>query len=355
MIDNIIAKIILFPFSILYGFGVSIRNLLYDLGLLKSTSFNLPVISVGNLAIGGSGKTPHIEYLLVLLKDHINMAVLSRGYKRKTKGFRFVTMNDTANTVGDEPLQFRYKFRDVVISVSESRMTGVPNILKKYPQVQAVLLDDAFQHRAVVPGLNVLLTSFEKVYTQDLLLPAGRLREYPSSAERANIIIVTKCPPKLSEQEKQQFEKKINPLEGQKLFFSYYKYYDPYYLYDINRKISLNQDQKVILLAAIANTNYLEQYLELECNLTQTLKFEDHHYFNERDILTLTHVIDSIEDPNTIIITTEKDATRLDLFRTVLLEKKIPIYVLPISVAFHFDEKTIFDASVRDFLMNFKV
>jgi len=355
MIDNLIAKIILFPFSLAYGLGVSIRNLLYDLGLLKSTSFNLPVISVGNLAIGGSGKTPHIEYLLILLKDYLNLAVLSRGYKRKTKGFRFVTMQDTADTVGDEPLQFRYKFRDVVVSVSESRMTGVPSILKKHPQIQAVLLDDAFQHRAVIPGLNILLTSYEKIYTQDLLLPAGRLREFPSSAERANIIIVTKCPNNLSENERKRHKALINPSEGQKIYFSYYKYFAPYYLYNIERKVSLEPTQKVVLLAAIANTNYLEQYLEKTCDLVQTLKYEDHHYFTERDIFSITRVLESIDDKNTIVITTEKDATRLDLFRKQLLDQKTPLFVLPITVDFHFDQKHEFDESIRDFLLNFKV
>lgn len=355
MINNLIAKILLFPFSILYGIAVSTRNLLYDLGLLKSTKFNLPVVSVGNIAVGGTGKTPHIEYILILLKDYVNLAVLSRGYKRKTKGFRIVQANNTAAEVGDEPLQFKFKFRDVVVAVSESRMIGVPEIVKRYPNTQGVLLDDAFQHRSVVPGLNILLTAYDKVYTQDMLMPAGRLREYASAAERANVVVVTKCPEEMTLEDKKRITQKLELNSEQKLFFSYYRYFQPYYLYDFNIKAKLHTDQKVILLSAIANTDYLEQYLDANCYLIQTLKFEDHHYFSERELLTVETILKNINDPNTIILTTEKDATRLDLFRKLLLDKKLPIYVLPIEVAFHFEEGPTFNHLVKDFFINFTV
>ncbi len=355
MIDNIIARIILFPFSVLYGLAIGLRNLLYDLGILRSTKFNIPVISVGNLAIGGTGKTPHIEYLLRLLKNHINVAVLSRGYKRKTKGFRFVNPKDNAEMVGDEPLQFKFKFRDVVVAVSESRMTGVPEIIKHYPQTQGVLLDDAFQHRSVIPGLNILLTAYQRVYTEDWLLPAGRLREYASAAERANIVVVTKCPPDMDAAEKQVYADKLKLTEGQQLFFSHYQYFEPYYLYDFQRKANLHADQKVVLLSAIANLDYLEDYLDRHCDLVQTIRFEDHHYFTEREMFEIQKILQAIDDPNTIIITTEKDAIRLDLFRKFLLDQKMPLYVLPIEVNFHFNEGPIFEEAIKDFFLNFTV
>lgn len=355
MIDNIIGRIILFPFSVLYGLGVSTRNVLYDLGILRATAFNLPVISVGNLAIGGTGKTPHIEYLIRLLREHINVAVLSRGYKRKTKGFRLVSHTDTAEQVGDEPLQFKFKFRDAVVAVSESRMVGVPEIVKRYPQTQLVLLDDAFQHRSVIPGLNILLTDYHRVYTDDLLLPAGRLREYPSAAERANVVVVTKCPDDLDQVAKESYREKLKLNKDQRLFFSKYKYFEPYYLYGFERKAELNPNTKVMLLSAIANVDYLEAYLERKSDLVQTIRFEDHHFFTEREMHSIKEIYDGIEDPNTIIITTEKDATRLDLFRSFLLENNIPIFVLPIEVEILFGDGPIFDGLIKDFLINFTV
>lgn len=355
MLDNIIAKILLAPFSLLYGLALGVRNLLYDLGVLRSTKFNLPVISIGNLAVGGTGKTPHIEYLLIHLRQYLNLAVLSRGYKRKTKGFRIVSHTDKADTVGDEPLQFKFKFRDVVVAVSESRMVGVPEILKRYPQTQGILMDDAFQHRSIIPGLNILLTSFEKLYTEDFLLPAGRLREYASAAERAHVVIVTKCPNDLNTEEAQVIREKLSLHEGQQLFFSYYEYFEPYYLYNFENKAKLNKDKKVVLLSAIANTEYLESYLEKKCDLVQLVKFEDHHYFNERELNTIKTILSNIDEEDAIIVTTEKDATRLDLFRKFLIEEKLPIYVLPIQVRFHFNQAEEFNKLVKDFFLQFTV
>ena len=212
MLQKIIARTLLSPFSILYGVGIWLRNIAYDTGLVKATKFSLPVISVGNLSVGGAGKSPHVEYLIELLKPYIDVATLSRGFMRKTKGFKLVKYQDTAESVGDEPLQYKRKYNDLVVAVSESRNTGIPMILQQHPNVQTILLDDAYQHRAVTPGLNILLTQFELPFTRDSLLPVGRLREWKAAYKRADIIIVTKCPKEITTDDKNKFIEEINPF-----------------------------------------------------------------------------------------------------------------------------------------------
>ena len=354
MTRNIIARIILSPFTLLYGMGVGLRNIFYDSGLLKSTSFNIPVISVGNLSVGGAGKTPHVEYLIMLLQEYLNVAVLSRGYKRKSKGFKWVHSNDQVTQTGDEPLQFKRKFPVTSVAVCESRNLGIPMMLQGKPDIQAMLLDDAFQHRSVVPGLNILLTTFDEPYTRDYLLPSGRLREFRSSSSRADIIIVTKCPSTIDESTMQKYRRELNPDKFQKLFFSIYKYADPYYMYNPSMRKKLTRDTKVVLLSAIANVEYLLDYLDVNADIVQLLKYEDHHYFKDEEILLLEKIIKEIDDPNTIIITTEKDAMRLDLHRQKIIESKLPIFALPIKVNFVAEKENDFDESVKDFLLNFK-
>lgn len=349
-----IGRILLFPFSILYGISVGFRNMLYESGLLRSTSFNIPVISVGNLSVGGAGKTPHVEYLIQLLKENIYVSVLSRGYKRKTKGFRIVDIKDTVIEVGDEPLQYKRKWPDITAAVCESRNIGIPLMLQKHPQIQTILLDDAFQHRGVNPGLNILLTTFDLPYTRDYLLPAGRLREYTGAAERADIIVVSKCPRELSAQKAKALEEEIAPLDRQKLFFSYYDYYTPYFMYNPQIKRKLEDFGKVIVLSAIANEDYLLDYLEPKTDIVHVMKYEDHHNFTEYEVSLLKKAIEDIGEKDCAIITTEKDAMRLDLHRSFIVENKIPIFVLPVKVKFHFDGQSEFDQLTKDFLLNFK-
>ena len=230
------------PFSLLYGIGVSLRNFFYKNGILKGVEFDLPLISVGNLSIGGAGKTPHIEYLIRLLKDYLNVATISRGYKRKTKGFLIVKPNYNANAVGDEPLQFARKFQDVLVTVSESRTFAVPQILMEQPDNQVILLDDAFQHLSIKPGLNILLTEFSYPFTKDYLLPSGRLREWRSAYRRANIIIVSKCPSQITEAEKNALIEDIEPLARQRVYFSYYEYDQPYFILKPDYRFRLSPD-----------------------------------------------------------------------------------------------------------------
>ena len=355
MIQKLLSRLILMPFSLMYGMIIGARNLFYDTGLLKATIFNIPIISVGNLSLGGAGKTPHIEFLINTLAPYLNVATLSRGYKRKSKGFKFVTNKDNALTAGDEPLQYRLKFNNIVVAVSESRTIAIPLILKQYPDTQLILLDDAFQHRAIVPGLNILLTTFDDPFTRDILMPAGRLREYPSSYKRADIIIVSKCPADISENDRKNIREELNPQHNQELFFTSYKYNSPRNFLSPALYINLSPENDVILVSAIASTSYLKAYLESQVKSVHQLEYEDHHNFSERDINYIEQVYINRDTENKIILTTEKDAMRLNLHKNLIKEKQLPIYILPIEVSILFDEEEKFISLIKTFLLTFKV
>lgn len=355
MIQKKLIQILLFPFSFLYGVGVSLRNFFYKYDLLKGVSFNIPVISVGNLTVGGAGKTPHIEYLVRYLKEYLDVATLSRGYGRETKGFKLVQIHNNAKEVGDEPLQFKRKFPEIMVAIGESRTFAIPEMLMENPDLKVVLLDDGFQHRSILPGLNILLTEFNYPFTRDFLLPSGRLREWRSAYHRADIIIVTKCPYQLENSDRERLIEEIQPLKSQKIFFSYYDYFNPYYLFNPAQKIALNLNFEVLLISAIARTEYLVQFLESVVSTVKVLQYEDHHYFSNYDISQLKRTYDLMPNPAKIILTTEKDAMRMELHRKYLVENQLPVFVLPIKVAFHDDDKEAFEETVRQFLLNFKI
>jgi len=354
MKKNIIAIILLTPFALLYGSIISLRNIFYEAGLLKSTSFNVPIINVGNLSFGGTGKTPHIEYLIKTLSPYLDVGTLSRGYKRKSKGFRLVKPNDDATIAGDEPLQFKRKFPHIPVAVSESRNIGIPLILKHHPNIQTILLDDAFQHRSVIPGLNILLTQFNEPFFEDYLMPLGTLREPRDSYERADIIVVTKCPDELPQDEKDGYLSLLKPYPKQKVFFSRYKYQDPYFMFDPNTRIKLTKDSHLILISAIAKVDYLTTYLDGITNVDNVVKFEDHHYFSDLELEQFKKIYDNIGEENAFFLTTEKDAMRLDLHRDFLMKEQIPVFVLPIEVEI-IDEAEAFKEAVKSFLIDFKV
>lgn len=355
MVQSKIVKILLAPFSLLYGMIMSLRDFFYRKGLLKSVEFNLPVISVGNLSVGGAGKTPHIEYIILLLRDYINLATLSRGYRRKSRGYLEVQPRMTAEQVGDEPLQFKRKFPEVMVTVSESRSFGIPQIVSQKPDTQLILLDDAFQHRSVKPGLNVLLTEYSHPFTRDYLLPSGRLREWRSGYERADVIVVSKCPKELTEAQREAFIAEINPLPHQQVYFSYYRYFRPYYIFDGRYRANLQADWDVLLISAIARTEYLTDYLSEKVGTVRSLEFEDHHYFTKSDMADLKRAYNELTSPKKIIITTEKDAMRMEAHRDFLVEERLPIFALPLQVQFHFNQGVDFDQQIKDFLLNFKV
>jgi tetraacyldisaccharide 4'-kinase len=245
-------RFILLPLSVLYGFIIWLRNKLYDINIFKSASFNFPIICVGNLAIGGTGKTPMVEYLIRLLKENYKTATMSRGYKRKTKGFAIADKNTTALDIGDEPMQFYKKFPDITVSVAEDRLASIPQLLHDKPATKVIILDDAFQHRQVKAGLNILLTEYRDLFTRDFILPAGNLRDIKASYKRADIIIVTKCKSHLTEEEKDKLTDEIKPLPHQKIFFTKIEYGSPYHLFNKNEKF-LSPDTNILLICGIAN------------------------------------------------------------------------------------------------------
>lgn len=355
MIQQTLLRILLSPFALLYGLGVLLRDLVYRMGMVRPVHFDLPVISVGNLSVGGTGKTPHIEYLIRLLKDYIRLAVLSRGYLRKTKGFRYVSTASNAAEVGDEPLQFKLKYPDITVAVSESRSFAIPQMLMRQPDLQLVLLDDAFQHRSVEPSMHILLTEHDRLFTRDYLLPAGRLREWRSAYRRAHHIVVSKCPPTLKPEAAEAIRREIAPFPHQRVWFSTFQYGMPYRLFDSTRRQALTGEVAALLISAIANTDFLVSHLEEVTGYLDGMPFEDHHYFSPFDMDQMLQRFGNLPgDMTRIILSTEKDATRLALHADWLREKDLPVYILPVAVQFLFDEGPAFDAMIRQSLLDFK-
>ena len=354
MIRNRLVSILLAPFSGLFGLGILLRNGLYRSGILRSARFNIPVIGVGNLTLGGAGKTPHVEYLIRLLSPYVKVGTLSRGYKRKSKGYRMVGRRDNALTVGDEPLQYYLKYPQVAVAVSESRSIGIPLMLSERPDIQVILLDDSYQHLSVTPFLNILLTEYEAPYSSDILLPAGRLREWKSGADRADIIIVSKCPNELASEERIQLGKRLGLKDHQSLYFSKYSYHQPYHLLRGTRH-HLGDYPSIILLTAIANESYLLNHLLKSGSEIHTMTYEDHHIFSPHEVSLLKQQYDHLSlTSKTVILTTEKDATRLVLHRAYIEENQLPILVLPIYVSFLDDDGKRFDDQIQKALLEFK-
>lgn len=344
-------RVLLLPFAILYWLLILLRNWLYDHQLLKSASFGLPLICVGNLSVGGTGKSPMVEYLVSHLKSSFKVATLSRGYKRKTKGYALATEQTTAIDIGDEPMLFHRKFPDVPVAVGEERMVAIPQLLHDHPQTEAIILDDAFQHRSVLAGLNILLTDYSNLYTRDFFLPTGDLRDTRQSANRAHIIVVTKCHPGLSIDEKQKLLTEIAPLPHQHVFFTTISYGVAYHITQKNFTY-INEETEVLLVTGIANPKSLKHYLEERIHTYYMMHYSDHHIFTIDDWKDIKARYDRIESPKKMILTTEKDAMRLLKFEQELAD--YPFYVLPIEHRFLFGEGTSFDSIVATFIQNFK-
>lgn len=337
----------------LYGIGVSVYQALFYSGFVKAVKFSFPVISIGNLSVGGTGKSPHIEYLIRLLKDYIHLGVLSRGYKRSTSGFLIVEPTHNAKEVGDEPGQMKNKFPDIAIAVSESRALGIPRLIRNFPDLNLILLDDAFQHLAVKPGLNILLTEFANPYTEDYLLPSGRLREWRFGAMRADVIIVTKCPEYLTESDFKSWRDKLQLRSHQSLFFSKIQYGIPYQIFQTGKQFLLNPGLHITLISAIAQSSYLVNYLSAQVASVTDYNFEDHHYFNESELLALLTKHNQLSHDNKMILTTEKDATRLILFKEFFQQRGIEVYAIPIEVNFY--QQELFDQFIKSYLLEFKI
>ena len=318
---NLVRKI-LFPFAILYGFITGIRNFLFDKGILKSYSFDVPVIAVGNLSVGGTGKTPQIEYLIRLLSPNYKVATLSRGYKRKSEGFVLANSTSNAEIIGDEPFQFYQKFNTIQVAVDANRKNGIEQLLSQKEKPDLILLDDAFQHRKVKAGFYILLTSYGDLYSDDCMLPTGNLRESRSGVQRANIIIVTKCPPNLSLDEQKQIKIRLKLNLNQELYFSFIDYEDSIYSEEKSIKVEEIKNRDKLLLAGIAKPAPFFAHLQNEKD--EKLVFLDHHHFTENELVEIKS-----KAHNKIIITTEKDFVRLK--GSILNEQ---LFYLPIKSSF---------------------
>ncbi|NOT37801.1 MAG: tetraacyldisaccharide 4'-kinase [Saprospiraceae bacterium] len=336
----------------IYGLFVSLYQAQYISGITKSFSFNIPVITIGNLSVGGTGKSPHVEFLIRHLKDFIHPAVLSRGYRRKTYGHIDVSINQNSHEVGDEPLQMKLKFPDIAIAVNKNRSIGIPRLIKDHPETQVIILDDAYQHLAVKPYLNILLTEYTNPFSKDYLLPSGRLREWRFGHQRAQIVVVTKCPHEPDEAEKNKWRNELKLKADQKLFFSRISYGTPYNIFKKDNEYILTESSQVILVSAIAQSDYLNDYVFPRVGSLTDYSYEDHHYFSSDEILKMINKYKSIQHHNKILLTTEKDATRLSLFRQFFDEHKIPVFAIPITVEFY--EQDLFINTIKNYLLEFK-
>ncbi len=340
-------KIILYPLSWIYGFVVYIRNSLYDYKFLKSTEFEIPVISIGNITVGGTGKTPHTEYLVELLKKHVQVATLSRGYKRKTKGFRLVETTSKAREVGDEPLQIKKKFPEVTVAVDEKRVRGINQLLKdETNSPDAVLLDDAFQHRKVSPGINILLIDYNRPIDKDELLPVGRLRERKYQRRRANVIIYTKCPDEITPITRRIIMKDVNLRPYQSLYFTTMVYGNPLPVFD-EPAVEVNEiRQSVILLSGIANPALWQSYMAGRYAVIDELIFGDHHHFIAKDLKTIEARFIRYQELNPVIVTTEKDAMRLRDEESIPGFIRSRMYYIPLKIKFLDHEGKSFDKTI---------
>ena len=335
-------RLLLIPLSIVFGFVVYIRNKLFDYIIFNSQKSSIPIISVGNLCSGGSGKTPLVEYLVNLIGNSYNIAVLSRGYGRKSKGFLYVNKNSCVNDVGDEPLQIVQKFPEIIVAVSESRNFGIKKLINK--NCDLIIMDDAYQHRSVNPGLSILVSSYNNLFINDYLLPYGNLREPKNNYSRANIIVVSKAPYPLLSSDKLKTKKKISPLLNQKLCYSYLNYKDPVGLFS-NSYLSLN-NKNIILITAIASSDPLFNYVISKAKIIKHFRFRDHYKFKKNDIKKIINYYKEIDIQEKLILTTEKDATRLVNFESYF----IGISVAYLPVEFKFYPKSNFNKLILNYV-----
>ena len=332
-------RVLLFPLAVLYGIVIRIRNWLYDNNLLSSVPFGLPLISVGNLAVGGTGKSPFIQYLVRTLNDSGSIAVLSRGYKRRSTGYRLAKPDSTVAEIGDEAMLLYQRFPELTVAVGEKRLLAIPQLLQDRPNTRCILLDDAHQHRSVRPGFQILLTDYNNLFTRDYFLPTGDLRDERRSYKRADVILVTKCPSALKESEAASIKKEINPGPGQEIFFTTMEMEQPSQWHRPQYARS-PQQQEVLLITGIANPAPLKEWMEREASSYQFMPFPDHHLFNIEDIREIRDQYRRMNNPAAWILTTAKDAVRLYPFAQEM--QALPLYVTDYQHRFLFDGEAIF-------------
>lgn len=342
---------LLLPFSLIYGLIIWLRNLVYDKGIYSSVEFDVPVISIGNLSTGGTGKTPHLEYLIRLLEYEYKVATMSRGYKRASQGFLLAGKGANAALIGDEPMQFHQKFPEVIVSVCENRMTGIPELMSVCPETEVILLDDAYQHRSVRPGLNILITEYQKPFYKDFILPFGNLREGRKSYKRADLIIISKCPQQLTGEKESEIKNAVRLLPHQHLFFSTIQY-EGFLDFFSKQPLVPERSSNFILVSGIAKPEPLLDHLRQNAASVHLLRYPDHHYFSRDNLYEIRKTYDQWPVSDKAVVVSEKDATRLALWEKELIAWHIPVYVLPIHIRFMKDESR-FRQMVRQYVANF--
>lgn len=343
-------RLFLFPLAFVYGLLVVFRNWLYDRNIIGAVTFNLPIICVGNLSVGGTGKSPMVDFMATSLKKTYPVATLSRGYKRRTSGYILAGSTSTAIEIGDEPMQFHLKHPDITVAVGEKRIEAIPQLLYDRPQTKVIILDDAFQHREINAGMHILLTDYANRYTQDLFLPTGDLRDQRTSASRADIIVVSKCPPGLTEHERFLITKEIDPKPHQHVFFTSIVYNTPYHIVS-GKKRTISKQHEVLLVCGIANPQPLTEYIHEVSNTYDALFYSDHHIFSIDDLSDMKTRLQQLEPEHSMVITTEKDAVRLVKFHDQLAV--LPFYVIPISLQFLFGQMAEFESLIHHYPTNF--
>ncbi len=348
-------KVVLIPFSWLYGLVIWIRNSLYDNAFLKSTGFKLPLISVGNITVGGTGKTPHVEYLVELLNSEFNVATLSRGYKRKTRDFRIASADSSVGEIGDEPLQIKRRYPGITVAVDRKRVNGVEMLMKQSPPVEVILMDDAYQHRSIKPGFSILLIDYARPLDRDRLLPAGMLREPAPNLNRANIILVTRSPERIKPIELREFVNRLELSIGQHLYFTtmHYGELTPVYPESPLREASWFKEQVggVLIVTGIANPRSLRQYARsINTNLTE-LSFPDHHQYSRKDMEKISNTYSKLKKTykEILVLTTEKDAMRLRDHNPGP-EIRDAIHAVRIHVHFLNEDKEEFDRQILTYV-----
>ncbi len=347
--DNTLKYILLKPLSALYGFGVGLRNKLFDLGVYQSKKSDITTISVGNITVGGTGKTPHAEYILSLISNKVKAAYLSRGYKRTTRGFRIADDSSNASTIGDEAFQIKQKFPNITVAVDGNRHNALRKLYDSKNPPKIVVLDDAYQHRSLHPDLNILLIDFNRLTYQDSMLPLGELREQSDNTDRADIIIFTKCPPTIMPVDMLSTRTQIRPFPYQTLYYTTLAYEEPKGLFT-DKKLDL-RGKELILLTGIAQPQHLHKHLEKYASIITALKYPDHHKFTSHDINELVEDFEKLNADNRAIITTEKDAARLMSMNLPEIIKD-NIYIIGVKVEFLFNGQKDFDTQINKFLRN---
>jgi tetraacyldisaccharide 4'-kinase len=349
-------SILLLPLSLIWRLITDIRNFLYNSGILKSEEFGLPVICIGNLAAGGTGKTPHTEYLVSLLSYKFKVAVLSRGYKRKTRGFILAGDSSTVYEIGDEPLQMKKKFPDLIVAVDSNRARGIKEILAREPDISVILLDDAYQHRRITPGFSILLSDYERLYIHDRMLPYGNLRESSDNMGRADIILITKSPDDISPIQRRIIVKDINKAAYQNLYFTSVAYKNPKPVFkdaaagELVLSAYQADSRSALIVTGIANPRPLVLYLEKFFKEIKTLEYPDHHAFTVPDISRIEEMFSQLSCSERYVITTEKDSVRFLEFTNIAAELRISFYFVPIGIRFLNDDQAEFDNIITDYV-----